>query len=62
MSWDRATQQDIELAQSGGYARHFATGHFGALQNRGPVWVDTVEKVSAKQLWNWNLKRWNPGK
>src|SRR5262245_26952486 len=24
--------------------------------------VDTVEKVSAKKLWNSNLKRWNPGK
>jgi hypothetical protein len=27
-----------------------------------PLWVDTVEKVSAKKLWNSNLKRWNPGK
>src|SRR5262245_23446589 len=26
-----------------------------------PLWVDAVEKVSAKKLWNWNLKRWNPG-
>jgi hypothetical protein len=24
--------------------------------------TDTVEKVSAKKLWNWNLKRSNPGK
>src|SRR5262249_37506524 len=24
--------------------------------------VDTVEKVSAKKLWNSNLKRWNPGR
>jgi hypothetical protein len=24
--------------------------------------TDTVEKFSAKKLWNWNLKRWNPGK
>jgi hypothetical protein len=21
--------------------------------------IDTVEKVSAKKLWNWNLKRWS---
>jgi hypothetical protein len=28
----------------------------------GPSLTDTVEKVSAKKLWNWNLKRWNPGK
>jgi hypothetical protein len=25
-------------------------------------WVDTVEKVSAKEMWNWNLKQKNPGK
>jgi hypothetical protein len=25
-----------------------------------PVVTDAVEKVSAKKLWNSNLKRWNP--
>ena len=29
---------------------------------RRPHMTDTVEKVSAKKLWNWNLKLWNPGK
>jgi len=28
---------------------------------RFPQWVDIVEKVSAKKLWNQNLKRTNPG-
>ena len=26
-----------------------------------PLWVDTVEKVSAKELWNQKMKRTNPG-
>jgi hypothetical protein len=25
-----------------------------------PLGVDTVEKVSAKEMWNWNLKQRNP--
>src|SRR5262245_57517639 len=35
---------------------------FASLSWRTPSRVDTVEKVSAKEMWNWILKQTNPGK